>query len=1167
MINTITKAEFGKVVNRPDIVSIFLEAGIDIVALLRDPDSWTAHEIITLRGANVATVKDLGQLKARERRTGLTLLVEELHQRLQVLETASQRYGERLKKHLEQLKGERCKNSNVAVDDLGKEVLSAEKRRAATLKALTRDARPRPGKKGEVQQRTAEYEDTRLEQQTPKVDDEVISELYPENDADEDNAETNAPAPEHAEKEKTPENHTTNRTAQEAVQKELKAVQLVGSSKSIGDEQVFNESNTSNASEVLNSSNDTEVNDTNESNFSAAVFEQAHALVNVSAVSEASEDYHQQTWITDQKVRLQSFWILALFVVLLLFFVFSVYREQMKKHTKEALGKRSKDGGIPTVDGFFWTEQRRGGGTGKERESKSNERQTRRKEELQAMEERALASSFDDLMGCVVDSSKVMIVVDVLTALIPISNIDVAEADERSVVSSSMVELCANWHDTWMFGSICVLIVFQVVRAVAAMGHHPYCVYGRWAWLMYLGTDISSMGDTVAILLSGWSLLCCRAEFDQAWSLYYVVNSTNSASQWEYVGVIKYTDGVKTQSQWQRFESIPSSMFFALLTLNKKNPLAHVFVTWYEKLLVIFVNICCVPLFSLVSSMIGGSIMKLVLSEAPPAEGAREQPSEAAGDEVAELEDDEDDTADGADDAVMALLGFGSVFCYGLSTSKREMKWLFFTVHKLPHWAFPAVDGVVGALFLADWLHSAVSPAAEVPPQADAAVADAEAELAQPEAERTVVVVAFGPLEGEEARRFNCLCCLWRIYLLEKWLDHPFQSALDALHTCRKQLVTTGAVTIFFWLLGAHLLFFTEFENPDKYIRKFYGSVLRAIWVTSFFLNGEWVFCDFSWMGKAVGGFIVLFGVSIVVVPMTVFTGYFLMNIQGDFYETQVQYLKAEPGDLWQLKMQPSAEAYEWQKKLFKLLPGTMALVWPVFQLVILSLLRRSAAVCEGDALTCKWEEESTKCVEAKCQECQGERCQLCREDSKIITECCNDHSEMATIPSLCELLGLNVYMEDMCQARHFDCFFMLGREGVYFHNVQLPAICGEGHNHDRGCESSPTEAERLTCRWTAEVNHCMEGECGGCEVGSEACKLCREDAAKISACCDQHHHNAATPRICADAILTVDVKSCVAETCKAKEETTDRQEERHGATPPTVGKYSSTSSDAYGGT
>ena len=74
----------------------------------------------------------------------------------------------------------------------------------------------------------------------------------------------------------------------------------------------------------------------------------------------------------------------------------------------------------------------------------------------------------------------------------------------------------------------------------------------------------------------------------------------------------------------------------------------------------------------------------------------------------------------------------------------------------------------------------------------------------------------------------------------------------------------------------------------------------------------------------------------------------------------------------------------------------------------------------------------------------------LCREDSKIITECCNDHSEMATIPSLCELLGLNVYMEDMCQARHFDCFFMLGREGV----------C---HSGDPGCQCFGVELRRHT--------------------------------------------------------------------------------------------------------
>ena len=35
---TISKAEFARILNRPDIVGTFLEAGIDVVALLRDPD-------------------------------------------------------------------------------------------------------------------------------------------------------------------------------------------------------------------------------------------------------------------------------------------------------------------------------------------------------------------------------------------------------------------------------------------------------------------------------------------------------------------------------------------------------------------------------------------------------------------------------------------------------------------------------------------------------------------------------------------------------------------------------------------------------------------------------------------------------------------------------------------------------------------------------------------------------------------------------------------------------------------------------------------------------------------------------------------------------------------------------------------------------------------------
>eukprot|EP00434_Breviolum_minutum_P013844 symbB.v1.2.012207.t1/scaffold834.1/size159133/5 len=90
MTATITKAEFCKMVNRPDLVTVFMEAGIDIVALLRDPDIVFAgdadmnldeflEEVITLRGANQATVKDLGQLKTqilrelKSRRGGLRM--------------------------------------------------------------------------------------------------------------------------------------------------------------------------------------------------------------------------------------------------------------------------------------------------------------------------------------------------------------------------------------------------------------------------------------------------------------------------------------------------------------------------------------------------------------------------------------------------------------------------------------------------------------------------------------------------------------------------------------------------------------------------------------------------------------------------------------------------------------------------------------------------------------------------------------------------------------------------------------------------------------------------------------------------------------------------------------------------------------------------------------
>lgn len=460
-----------------------------------------------------------------------------------------------------------------------------------------------------------------------------------------------------------------------------------------------------------------------------------------------------------EKVKLQSYWILLLGAVLLFMFAFSWYRQQVKKKNKEALGKKSK-------------------------------------EELQEMEERALSSEFHRFFGGYLQSSIVVVVVDLISALIPISNViihalatedllDLKDEElQKSLLAGPIANFCARWHDTWMLASMIILILFQAVRAIAAQGHYPYNVYGGSAWLVYLATDISAMGDSVAIILTAWSLLICRAvrwnwmifsfirvieslgrwgigvnfygfseevNEDQRmiralavfglviWiligSLYYVTNDKNEHSKWEYANVP--VEGDTTLPKWQRFESIPSSMFFALLTLNKKNPLAHVFVTWYEKLMVVFVNICCVPLFSLVSSMIGGTIMQLVLSQEKESETPTEQaegakPEEDEEEEEEEEEEVDEEVEDPAEEpevpywqqwkdffesltweehwhpALIALLGFGSLLLYGLSSAGRGMQWLFFKFdHKLPGWVFPVVDGLVGGLFLADWLKRA----------------------------------------------------------------------------------------------------------------------------------------------------------------------------------------------------------------------------------------------------------------------------------------------------------------------------------------------------------------------------------------------------------------------------------------------------------------------------
>lgn len=418
----------------------------------------------------------------------------------------------------------------------------------------------------------------------------------------------------------------------------------------------------------------------------------------------------------------------------------------------------------------------------------SPEASTLSKDDINRMEAEAVVNViYGDSTAAV--AKVIEMVFNVCTVMIPISNVAIyALATEKTYFPASqghgIFQLCADWHDAWLLGSICLLIFFQAVRAAASRKSPRFCGSGSFAWLVYLLTDVSSIADSVAVTLSSCSFLYCRAVhwnwmifsfvrvieslghwgvgvnfhgFTQAaggrddrrmliamsgfglvmWvligSLYYVVNSRNSASEW-----------VTAVPSWQRFESIPSSMFFALLNLYKKNPLALAFDNFHEQLLVIFVNVACVPVFALVAGMIGSAVTNAVCAKDPRENKLQEEEANAGGaggseeyeeEEEEEEEQEEDPLVEDVEDVrvanisvleqwrrilhswqeyflsltwednlhpvIMAILGFGSIFFYGVTTSYRDDGTPWF-----PPWAYPAVDGAIGAVFLADWITS-----------------------------------------------------------------------------------------------------------------------------------------------------------------------------------------------------------------------------------------------------------------------------------------------------------------------------------------------------------------------------------------------------------------------------------------------------------------------------
>eukprot|EP00931_Biecheleriopsis_adriatica_P062942 TRINITY_DN3803_c0_g1_i1.p1 TRINITY_DN3803_c0_g1~~TRINITY_DN3803_c0_g1_i1.p1 ORF type:complete len:243 (-),score=49.30 TRINITY_DN3803_c0_g1_i1:192-839(-) len=62
---------------------------------------------------------------------------------------------------------------------------------------------------------------------------------------------------------------------------------------------------------------------------------------------------------------------------------------------------------------------------------------------------------------------------------------------------------------------------------------------------------------------------------------------------------------------------------------------------------------------------------------------------------------------------------------------------------------------------------------------------------------------------------------------------------------------------------------------------------------------------------------------------------------------------------------------------------------------------------CDGlygaEGLQCAWEEDAKTCIETSCKGCGGEQCHLCRADATRIATCCDDHWHSVDPPQMCK--------------------------------------------------------------------------------------------------------------------------------------------------------------------
>eukprot|EP00928_Gymnodinium_smaydae_P074860 TRINITY_DN5787_c0_g1_i4.p1 TRINITY_DN5787_c0_g1~~TRINITY_DN5787_c0_g1_i4.p1 ORF type:complete len:2428 (-),score=281.98 TRINITY_DN5787_c0_g1_i4:66-7349(-) len=543
------------------------------------------------------------------------------------------------------------------------------------------------------------------------------------------------------------------------------------------------------------------------------------------------------------------------------------------------------------------------------------------------------------------------------------------------------------------FAIIDLLVIVSLVYDIQQPFSHPDGTYLRMncVWMSYARV-IDILGRRgLGITFDGWLeeyysersmlfaiLAVCFVFWIWNSCLYFAVNAGSESANWSSTMV---TTASHEQVAWNRFRSLPASMFFCFTNLVKEHPLAYVHTRFLSRLVVMLTSLFGTPLFAILTGSLGATLLRICFRELAreqaankPAddgeyyygegEGGEEEEAEVdevvepneegaivsagnaeEGEEEEKVEEEEDkeevyqDT--GWRGVLDALVKNAKRNCFIVLLSVNTLMLFYFTANraleegeqtprlvvipmKINGWTFAIFDAVVGIIFGVCWVQGFAQEEQGGMEYATSALGMID-----------FVSAFFGPLhlalfaysqtagaddDFSEKSWFQWLraICIVRILKLEEFF-HSFSVMQYVLQAYRKVFVSTLTLTFVMWIYMSAALYTTEVMSPDPETRTAFGSMFRSLWATLLQLHGEIIWADLSPKGKGITVVTSFFLVSIWCVPFTCMSGGYLVRIYTGFKATERDWDIDEilKEGAWQIRYRPTGG---FRRKMFDIL-------------------------------------------------------------------------------------------------------------------------------------------------------------------------------------------------------------------------------------------------------